>query len=314
MPNESVVSINIANKKASMPAGDPPPWLPNWKDESAYPDASYPLRLWAWEFLRRNLEYQADYRRFASVPSTVLADDGVSVWSPKWAATTFSLDEDTRFFHCDPPALPGETVSEYEQRHSGKEFILENLEAHLRHKWGVSTLNDPAGGDVSMGGYGEDAELPPHFLEFESESDVPLNDPLRFEGGGGGRRVTLRCGSDPITNHLSHFFARFDARYPLDRQIEEVRSLYESRRRFLEEEGLPLVSPVGPQLRKLQEYLRIFDAKWHGATHREIARKMYPELLFEEKGSVAKRVDYALGKARDLVRRGYRDLLIWADP
>lgn len=314
MANENVVSITVASEKVSMPAGDPPPWLPDWADESAYPDASHSSRLWAWEFLRRNLEYQADYQRFTSVPSTVIADDGVSVWSAKWSGT-FSVDEDTKFFHCDPPALPGETVSEYEQRHSGKEFILENLEEHLLKKWGVSTLNDPAGEDISMGGYGDGFGLPPHFLEFESESDVPFDDPLRFEGGGGGgRRVTLRCGPDAVTDHLSHLFVRFDARYPLDRQIEEVRSLYESRRRLLEEHSFALVNPVGPQLSRLRGYLRIFDAKWHGATHREIARKMYPGLSFEEKGSVAKRIDYGLGKARDLVRRGYRDLLVWADP
>jgi hypothetical protein len=39
-----------------------PAWLPDCSDESAYPDPrSAPLVRWAWEFLRRNLEYQRDY-------------------------------------------------------------------------------------------------------------------------------------------------------------------------------------------------------------------------------------------------------------
>lgn len=37
-------------------------WLPDWKDETAYPDPeTTSLQQWAWEFLRRNPEYQKDF-------------------------------------------------------------------------------------------------------------------------------------------------------------------------------------------------------------------------------------------------------------
>ena len=40
----------------------PPEWLPDWKDPSAYPDPKKTTDLqWAWEFLRRNKQYQADW-------------------------------------------------------------------------------------------------------------------------------------------------------------------------------------------------------------------------------------------------------------
>ncbi len=40
-------------------------WLPNWKNANEYPDpdTTY-LKEWAWEFLRRNPEYQQDYSNY----------------------------------------------------------------------------------------------------------------------------------------------------------------------------------------------------------------------------------------------------------
>lgn len=39
-----------------------PDWLPNWKNVAEYPDlATTTAQQWAWEFLRRNDNYQADY-------------------------------------------------------------------------------------------------------------------------------------------------------------------------------------------------------------------------------------------------------------
>ena len=38
-----------------------PSWLPDWKDESQYKDHGDDYNKWAWEFLRRNPEYQADW-------------------------------------------------------------------------------------------------------------------------------------------------------------------------------------------------------------------------------------------------------------
>lgn len=40
---------------------DPPAWLPDWTKKEQYRE-KLPRRLWAWEFLRRNAEYQADAR------------------------------------------------------------------------------------------------------------------------------------------------------------------------------------------------------------------------------------------------------------
>lgn len=49
-------------------------WRPDWRDPEQYPDPeSTSMLQWAWEFLRRNPEYQKDYERWAALP-TVYSD------------------------------------------------------------------------------------------------------------------------------------------------------------------------------------------------------------------------------------------------
>jgi hypothetical protein len=53
-----------------------PEWLPDWKDENKYPDPNEAgNRVWAWEFLRRNSEYQKLWNEFASLPSGIIHHD-----------------------------------------------------------------------------------------------------------------------------------------------------------------------------------------------------------------------------------------------
>jgi hypothetical protein len=45
-----------------------PPWLPDWTDKTQYPDPDKaPGRVWAWEFLRRNLQYQQLWEKYAEL-------------------------------------------------------------------------------------------------------------------------------------------------------------------------------------------------------------------------------------------------------
>jgi hypothetical protein len=59
--------------KVSMAQRKIPICLPDWRDSRQYPPASKTtsMQRWAWEFLRRNPDYQADYAVQAAIP-----DDG----------------------------------------------------------------------------------------------------------------------------------------------------------------------------------------------------------------------------------------------
>lgn len=47
-----------------------PVWLPDWKDDNAYPRRveDWNINQWMWAFIRRNEWYRADYAHFASLP------------------------------------------------------------------------------------------------------------------------------------------------------------------------------------------------------------------------------------------------------
>lgn len=145
---DSIKQINDgtfnANIWADFPRGyTPPDWLPCWSDPTKYTDHGDDLQLWAWEFLRRNPEYQSDYAQWVALPDT--NDEGS--WSPKHKRTSFGEWERMLFFYADPPALSeDETVAEYRQR-TGE--WPELLHVFLLRKWGLEVM--PAARRVSGG-------------------------------------------------------------------------------------------------------------------------------------------------------------------
>ena len=71
-----------------------PEWLPGWTNPDEYPDPeTTSLHQWAWEFLRRNPEYQKDYDTYKKLPDRSLWENGNS-----------------------PELEPGETKEEYADR------------------------------------------------------------------------------------------------------------------------------------------------------------------------------------------------------
>ena len=49
-----------------------PDWLPDWKDKIKYPDPKKATgRVWAWEFLRRNPQYQQLWEESTALPKPV---------------------------------------------------------------------------------------------------------------------------------------------------------------------------------------------------------------------------------------------------
>ena len=85
--------------------------MPDWDDAKAYPkpkDLSW--RQWAWQFLRRNPEYQGDYENWRALLDTLPAD----------CTQLPSTEEDMRFTFFDPPAKAGETYKEYQKRVGGR--------------------------------------------------------------------------------------------------------------------------------------------------------------------------------------------------
>ena len=71
---------------------------PDWRDASAYPLNTTDLDpgRWAWEFLRRNPDYQKDYEHFVSLPS--YRADGTK--TGKWYAQRADWWDDVELRYC----------------------------------------------------------------------------------------------------------------------------------------------------------------------------------------------------------------------
>ena len=80
-----------------------PKWLPDWKDESKYPDPKKAGgRVWAWEFLRRNPRYQRLWKRYAKLgPGPIYHGPSARVLK----AITERFEHDFGVLHPAPPAM-----------------------------------------------------------------------------------------------------------------------------------------------------------------------------------------------------------------
>lgn len=215
--------------------------LPDWRLAPAYP-AEAPARWWAWQFLRRNLDYQSDYAQWAAAEARYIAD----------------------YENLDPP--------------DGSPFL---------DRWGVIVMWNPAD---------------PDHQATPRESCLPQ---------------PIRHGMERPRLHEA--VMKFDLRYPIDRQIEYAKAYLmgqvEHMHRVHEFRGSNPVkfSAKGPHRRKLPEYLRALDASLGGATVREVAETLYPNLareLTRDPGMV--RAEEAISRGRELSDSGYRDLMTWA--
>ena len=108
--------------------------LIRWRDPIHYPrPTSREGARWAWEFLRRNRQYQSDYLAYKSSLAAKLTHlehplgDGVV------------LDG----FFTDPPALSGERLSAYLKRHSDKKSTYLFWDEYIRFMWYLRDPVDP---------------------------------------------------------------------------------------------------------------------------------------------------------------------------
>lgn len=287
-----------------------PSWVPDWRDASTYtrsfteyiekegstlsekivtdlPMEDWPLHVWIWEFLRRNLEYQSDYKRFLELPG--YHDHGGK--TSKWSGRAFEGDMSMWYF--DPPALPGETHEQYFNRNREIDFDSMPMEAHLMIKWSITHVPDPARDD----GYfivGPEIETPPYWLQIEGVDATGYSPPI------------------PDPDELHHVTLRFDLRYSIDEQLRKAKEYIKFQQEHLKVIGdeVDLIRATGPQLHKLPFYLRAFDADCAGATLSEIGESLFPEKCHGMGLDSMKQSAYAAVKeGKALVNGGYKDLI-----
>ena len=149
--------------------------LRDWrKDKYPTPD-DLGSREWAWEFLRRNPEYQRSWDLFDSLPDACVDTDGVStVKVGKWKGTeprSFRFLEKgsdewwpdcTPGWYADPPPIKGETPEQYYERTGGEIMpFADYLRQRFRFlSYSISPRKELDEDHEFTGEWGEDS-LPP---------------------------------------------------------------------------------------------------------------------------------------------------------
>lgn len=129
----------------------------NWRTGGGYPKHGKRTDLWAWEFLRRNPDYRADWQRFIAAADLLRADYGKPCtgepgeWegqekSPHWLIGQGFGEHDPRATVFEPERNEGESESEWIKRvHSaGGRCRMVPLDRALGRRWGLERIADPA--------------------------------------------------------------------------------------------------------------------------------------------------------------------------
>lgn len=207
--------------------------MPDWRCAADYAyTQSLSAAQWAWEFLRRNPEYQRDYRQF------------IAVWRALEAAYGAPPNRDFPAWKADPRAYVGADDAAGEGCRVDQDKVL--IECALGAKWGFHKFpNDPA---IAA----PDLDEPP---AWRTESmELPLIGP----------QDTDYLGADAARVALG-----FDLGLPLGEQIERAKlklgALKAARRRA----GTLLPRSIAALRARWTVYLRLLDADAAGIAARE---------------------------------------------
>jgi len=253
-----------------------PSWIPDWTNEKSYLSIDQGItRLrqlkpgeitkFAWQFLRRNPEYQSDYFKY-QFPWDNLKESS-------YLQIIADLDEGniplSPFMVCDPPAQPKETMPQYLKRTliAGSNVSTKYGYSIICEKYKIQNACHPAIDYPSI-----------HF----KTNNSPAMQIAHTESVESLAPWKLTNSSDA--------FIKIDLNIPIKIQLERARKALEARQRLGTKEGLykPYNGKISVNL--LPYYLRILDATTHGIKPNDIAsillpneKNTYPDYLAKRK-------------------------------
>ena len=224
----------------------------NWKNPSEYPNPKNANgSRWAWEFLRRNPQYQKDYEKYKNLPPLK------------------ERRQNTDFFECDPPAKRGESVANYKKRMQKEKISgpLKSIDQVITEKYSLASpylIIDPEVTD------------PFEFLDEET----PL-----FQTEIGVRIISGKYRKEhhwKRRNPLEEL-AVIDLNLPPPFLLKRFEQALQERLHYLKARdifGGVSMKPTEKRatFHKYQNYLRVLDAKVARVKNSAIAEVLYPYL------------------------------------
>lgn len=293
----------------------------DWRYPREYPAAGdRDATGWAWEFLRRNPEYQRLWDVFDSLPDALELEDEHGPFSyskhGKWKGTPhvdFRFLTDGAGWWADPEPIPGEHVSEYEARCPDGRVLpfADYLMARFRLlPWPIAPRDELAEAHGFSDAWGDDSEAP-HWLNLSPP------DPLLIETYPETYANELAERMSAISRDPAKVPILFDLRQPIEAQLAEAKEML----RYAAHEQPwrtnwgtePLTKESRPHYRPREHapQIRLLDAAAAGATLEEIAATLHPREAnsYATGFRVTKRLREKLKKAERL-----RDTDYWRLP
>lgn len=291
--------------------------IANWRDSAAYPQgAEVSLLRWAWEFLRRNPDYQCDWDAYTATCQEILPD-----WSPEMelsddletAQRIFcALYQNDAYWVFDPPRQIGESKGEWWQR-VGDKGRVKALDNWYGDRYGLDNFPNPFRENHVALTVPTDADEIAAFEHVAKQIDFSSRHDSSFKIRPRVRFVTQHWDGfrDSPPNESRQFVAiGIDLSLPIEPQLRGVKQQLD-----LEREELMKWGRIEPWPEKRNrhtewpELLRILDAKADGANWAEIAAELYPHLSDSYPDYLGRKAaEKRLKSAEDMATKGYRFL------
>ena len=227
--------------------------IKNWRQCDEYPSGGNYLDTeeWAWEFTRRNADYQKHWDVFKSLPDSC---PEVGIKNGKWKGSP-GLDQhlDSYSGYVNPPPLPNETRVEYEQRNSESGYCIEPYQDYFTRLFGVRPT-DPREDDFTnvilyLNEHEGSVQLPFDAFHREEKKNQFGENCVSFEALVPEHIVIPDC-------------LMFDLSRDLDQQLKQARAMLKDRQKFYREVGRidKLSRRSGLHMDTFPRLLRVLDA------------------------------------------------------
>ncbi len=251
-----------------------PDWLPDWRDEKAYQFSDQmDLRLWSWEFLRRNPEYQQVWQ--------IWYVDGPLYWMRD------ILDRLPEFFSTNRRKIldADEEDFQFASEIRSKMYLM-------KIGWELDFIDFPEELSADESDFektytfagrrlAKDFGLPGATI-VDPATNNPSPDLINFRYGSFPDFRHIYSGSEPncpsqmAVESAEDFLVMFDLSRNLRNQWDAIEPILSDYKKSLEKDGDITRFRNRPQVRYFKMYLRVLDAKSYGEKADDIAAVLYP--------------------------------------
>lgn len=271
----------------------------DWRDEKTYPEKLASLG-WAWEFLRRNKQYQQDYARWSNATSN---HSGAHPSSPLLPYEEhLRREEDRSITWYDPPRREDESLGDWEERCRKDRVVPQTFTPTewMRHRWQLARPGNP---DLAC----NDDVI---FFKPRFPAEVTYKD---FDGYFEERKLDIDDDMPDIDSYVArkdqYAVIAFDLNQPLAPQVHRAKKMLKE---------FATTQPKGKNIvtderaSELRNQLRVLDGLAAGATLREIAAFLFPEdLKMDNPIHGEQHVSDVKRSAEKMVEQGYTKLVFW---